>query len=1536
MIPFRIPYAGVLYETVQHLTNAASSATTILPSDIYSEFIWLAMLLQTDSGPIADGVEAALRAVINLIAQLIAFPLAVALGVIRWALRTPLPPEAPGIASTPGATSSLSAYTPYFTDLQGFFERLALAAILLYAVWYAINIGLDRYNSQGLGELLVLFAFGVAAITVSGEIIGIFYEFIDAFVYALLGEDPNELATDLASASLEPEFASDPDSVGEVAAYAGLTGSSLASEALLAAFVGGAFQFVSALVSLVLVLYLVMRIIALHALYAAAPLVIAIYTLQQGPAKVLAGPADKFISITVSMAVGVIPIVIVLKAGLVLAEALATQVPAGGYFFSTAAITGASWLSLKTTDTTRRLAGKVKSGAVVAGTLAGVGAVGGSLSSVARGAMFRGKRGATIQGASQAGQVAAAKYEKEDFPSPLGDIFERVTSTPGDFDDDTEGDGQAMVTDNGDQPSTDEEDTEGTDGVSPFQSDSSDGASAQKPTALSKLENSDNNELAEEWKDANPGEEALVDDEDPAAKRKEELQKEALKEAANRGELEEVDEYMQESDDIEYDGMGNLGFSPQIPSPGPRTPTPDDRNPQVPQQNASRPTSTAATDGVDYSSAYRDESPGTDTGDPDISASDLPQSAEPGEGYIDANDTGVAPDEDVFSELTESELDIERQPDDEPGDLVIGGGEDEMEDIESTINRVTEGEANIERADGATSASQAFAVDLGQTDFDDETAFVDAFEDDYVPVAEDSAVVTTASDGDLVFRTSASDKSFKNILDGAVTDPEEIEALGKGKYKVSSDAVDEGTIRKIGAPSPAGQGYDLGLDSSATATIDSPPQSIPAPTARVLDMDTVSSQAPIDAIKRRNSESVAERIDQGEYLVRTTDLPDGAADALPDSATRVNGLDGFVVSSDTLETVQDTFNERNINLQPATEKAQSTLGVSGSEERYEVALGRLGSVGAESDEGVVQYRLNDNNEYEDVVIGAQPDGSAVQLRQLTTQYRGSNGEIKEQTAPATTVDLEQIEPDNPASQTRQAVRRKLSGTDGIRAIRTDSNGNGVQFAAFTDQTDPTHIADVLREEGVEQFEVADNYTAQQIDTGAEAYATQTITTSGGDDEVVGIMPTGDGTAVAEPMPDYRNVGVSVGMSPETGSTTIELTSSGDVDGEPEITRNEFANLLQNTIDDDEFNKAIEEVRAGNRMPAIELQQRENAQRVIKEIVGRAGVGINREDGRRLGVIQEQVDTQQTYTADVSSFIDQSNEPQAVEFTAEGGRISKVEAKDTDVGMRVVDESTDIPGEADALAYRVGNNRDVDAAIQTSGDDVQVVVNEENIDSAMQTFGTDLIETQPEQGQWGTAIANVSKKGNMEATINELISRAANDNRRIQVETGSLKKAGKSLEDIKPAVNVPEGGAMKVAFEDGYPAIEAVSSDRRRDAEVEADLAVRGDGKNDGVEIEFDNTTNAEELRAKIEEELSHKVPGEIVRLDDEPPRTVGVAQSDLEVEDILTAVSDLDVTVAVDEHGVERSMFTQQENPRKQTHDDDIAGKHADGWMLRD
>jgi hypothetical protein len=189
---------------------------------------------------------------------------------------------------------------------------------------------------------------------------------------------------------------------------------------------------------------------------------------------------------------------------------------------------------------------------------------------------------------------------------------------------------------------------------------------------------------------------------------------------------------------------------------------------------------------------------------------------------------------------------------------------------------------------------------------------------------------------------------------------------------------------------------------------------------------------------------------------------------------------------------------------------------------------------------------------------------------------------------------------------------------------------------------------------------------------------------------------------------------------------------------------------------------------------------------------------------------------------------------------------------------------------------------------------------------------------------------------MEATINELISRAANDNRRIQVETGSLKKAGKSLEDIKPAVNVPEGGAMKVAFEDGYPAIEAVSSDRRRDAEVEADLAVRGDGKNDGVEIEFDNTTNAEELRAKIEDELSHKVPGEIVRLDDEPPRTVGVAQSDLEVEDILTAVSNLDVTVAVDEHGVERSMFTQQENPRKQTHDDDIAGKHADGWMLRD
>lgn len=1536
MIPLRIPNVGTPSGFIQHLIQVSPPSIQTVSFDILSEIMWLTMVLQSetqDSGPIADGVAAALRGFINLIAQLIAFPLAVALGVIRWSLRTPLPPEAPGIASTPGATSSLSAYTPYFTDLQGFFEQLALAAILLYAVWYAVNIGLDRYSSQGLGELLVLFAFGIGAITVSGEIIGIFYEFIDAFVYALLDEDPAQLASNLATTSLNPDFASDADSVGEVATYGGLAASSAVGDALLAAFVGGTFQLISALVSIVLVVFLVMRIIALHALYAAAPLVIAIYTLQQGPAKVLAGPADKFISITVSMAVGVVPIVIVLKAGLVLAEALSSTIPAGGYFFSTAAITGASWLSLKTTDTTRRLAGKVKSGAVVAGTLAGVGAVGGSLSSVARGAMFRGKRGAKIQAATQAGKVASAKYENEDLPEPLGDIFERVTSTPGDFEDDTQENARASAEEQADDI---EGETQGSEDVTPFQSDSPNEASAQKPAALSKLEDSENDELAEEWKDANPGEEALVDDDDPAAKRKEKLQKEALKEAANRGELEQVDKYMQDSDEIDYDGMGSLGFSPQVPSPGPRTPTPDDSDPQIPQQNASRPTSTAATDGVDYSSAYRDKSPGTDTGDPDISTSDLPESAEPGEGYIDADETGVTPDEDIFSELTESELDIERQPDDEPGDLVIGGGEDEIEDIESTINRVTGGDAEIERTDSATSASQAFSVGLENTEFDDETAFVDAFEDDYVPVTEDSAIVTADSDGGLVFRTSASDKSFKNILDGAVTDPEKIESLGKGKYKVESNAVDKETLTKIGAPSPAGQGYDLGIDSSATGTIDSPSQSIPAPTARVLDMDTVSNQAPIDAIKRRNSDTVAQQIEQGGYLVRTTDLPDGAADALPESATRVNGLDGYIVSSDTLDTVQGTFSERNINLQPATDKAQRTLESSGSEERFEVALGRLGSVGAATDDSVVRYSLNDENEYEDVVIGAQPDGDTVQLRQLTTQYRGSNGEIKEQSAPATTIDLEQIDPDNPASPKRKAVRRKLSGIDGIEPIRTDSNGNGVQFAAFSDQTDPTHIADVLREEGVEQFDIADNYTAQQIDTGAEGYATQTVSTSSNSDDVVGIIPTGSGTAVAEPMPDYRNVGVSVGVSPETGSTTIELTSSGDVDGEPEISRNEFANLLQNTIDDDEFNNAIEEVRAGDRMPAIELQQRENAQRVIKEIVGRAGVGIKKEDGRRLGVIQETVDTQQTYTADVSSFINQSNEPQAVEFTTESGQISKVEAKAPEADMQVVDGSAEIPSGSEALSYRVGNDNEVDAAIKTSGEDIQVVLNEENIESTMQTFGTDLIETQPQQDKWGTAVANVSTKGDIETTINELISRAANDNQNIQVETDSLNKTGKSIEDIKPAVNVPDNGAMKVSFERGYPTMEAVSQDRQREVEFDADLAVRAESDKDGVEIEFDNTENAEELRAKIEDELSHKVPGDIVRLDDEPPRTVGVAQSDLEVEDVLTAVSDLDVTVSVDEKGIKQSGFAQQENPRKQTHDDDVAGQHADGWMLRE
>ena len=131
-------------------------------------------------------------------------------------------------------------------------------------------------------------------------------------------------------------------------------------------------------------------------------------------------------------------------------------------------------------------------------------------------------------------------------------------------------------------------------------------------------------------------------------------------------------------------------------------------------------------------------------------------------------------------------------------------------------------------------------------------------------------------------------------------------------------------------------------------------------------------------------------------------------------------------------------------------------------------------------------------------------------------------------------------------------------------------------------------------------------------------------------------------------------------------------------------------------------------------------------------------------------------------------------------------------------------------------------------------------------------------------------------------------------------------------------------------------MEAVSQDKQREVEFDADLAVRADRDKDGVEIEIDNTENAEELRAKIEEELSHKVPGDIVRLDDEPPRTVGVAQSDLEVEDVLTAVSDLDVTVSVDEEGIKQSGFTQQENPRKQTHDDDVAGQHADGWMLRE
>lgn len=373
-------------------------------------------------GGITEAFLSAISVIFDVAATVFGGTVILFLTLVGKFLSTPIPPEAPGIAAEPG-TGTFSSVFGWAGELHSFFAELAMMFIIMAAAYYILAIGVNMYTATSRGRILLMFALGIGGVAASGEIIGLFYEFIHAFTHAIL-PNPTEVGQNIFKESVlalgnVTESDTFMGALGEVGiATAGIVFTVIAGPMFIAAF-----QLTLSFILLVLAIFLVVRLIAVYSLYAMAPLILTVYVFKQGPANMLTGTADRFISLTTSMTVSVIPIAISIRVGSELAVAAAGEVFMGGFVVALGTFSGASYIGIKTTSTTKAIAGKVKGAAAIVGMAAGVAATGGSAAAVLKGAGIRGTSGAAAYGASEVGDVAQDKLENEGVPSPFDRIF---------------------------------------------------------------------------------------------------------------------------------------------------------------------------------------------------------------------------------------------------------------------------------------------------------------------------------------------------------------------------------------------------------------------------------------------------------------------------------------------------------------------------------------------------------------------------------------------------------------------------------------------------------------------------------------------------------------------------------------------------------------------------------------------------------------------------------------------------------------------------------------------------------------------------------------------------------------------------------------------------------------------------------------------------------------------------------------------------------------------------------------------------------
>lgn len=1305
-------------------------------------------------------------------------------------LETPLPPEAPGIAATPGTGIGSSAFGT-FGELNTLFSELAISLIIAYAAWYIASIGLGRYSASSKGRILLMFGVAIGVIGASAELIALFYEFLHALTEAILPS--TNVGQGIMQESLAGVTDIDADgSLENMAKSIGIGGLTNAAIILLYPMTTTLFSLVGGFVLLVLVMFLIVRLIALYALYAAAPLVLVIYTLKQGPAKLLTGPADRFISTTVSLAVASIPLAIALRIGVELSMAMADTLPfGGGYLLAVATLSASTYFALKTTDTTKSIAGKLKTAGLIAGTVGAVALSGGAAGAVMRGAAYRGSSGAMAMGASEIGTSASKKVKENGLPSPFGRVF---------------GDDETDLDD------------------------------ADKPEALQDLEDKSDLEHA-----IDQTENTADDDDDgfnafsrsPAAERKKDLTQQALEQANENGNLDEVtsylseqgyleEEYAEDPDTIAADEETEVGDGPE--SDG--TPEsasdigPDDGRELDTATDSQTAWSATGRSGTDWSTAADSVDSQIDP-DEEMGVVDdppLPDEALDGDGgyYMKLGDAAEARSDSELAE-TMPDSDSVAISEDEDGNLMFNVPDGEAEDVKSRISQATNGRADIEETE----------------------------------------------DGNLKMDPANYEDSIHGELMTGLNGPEKTLGFENSATEAIADAHTS--------------------ESAGTAT----------PNGRLLDSEALQDRHDVEEARRRaeaeGKEELSKRLANpgDQFLLETDDMPASIADEVtPDTAAKSDTLGGYLLDTSELEQAAQGLNDAGATISP-TDQVQRHLSEQGistgsASQTVAASVGSLGSIAPAGEDKRLDIVVGDDGKVDQINPSADIDANKAQLSRLSYSRMDDAGNEVVDTHDASTLDLTQID-----SEKRAPVRKALNGLDGAEPISTGSNGEAYEYKVKTEGNTTSQVANLLKTNGID-FQ-ADEYTASNIDLEAAGQATTLVDVPSTDDAVVQFLPTESGSVYPTSATAPRGGVVDAGLSPDTGSVTLEGTG---------VDTDAFLDVVEPNITDE----AAEAIANGDRMPVVEFMQRDLAQDTVRRAANKTGIQMDPSDAQALGLTREQTSKSQSYQVDLGDITGETS-PEIISIDGGAGAEPEV----------------NLHSSSDTIS-------DYDLAITESDNAVRLNMPNSKSSNVMKAVGSDLISGAPQEvGEDVTAA--VLSADNVEQNLEQAITRAQSAGLNVKATRSAFETAGKNPATIQSQLNINDGEQVQFDFSrSNNPSVSTVS----RTEAAKADARVRtiegtGPSEPTEMEIELSAAEHVQELRSTLEQRVD-----DVRVIDDDTP----TIRSPAVPEEVKRAVRDAGIQTTFDRESFAELNSVSEVSRKESTHDKDLAGYHADGWML--